>query len=117
MKTLLLLFLLSIGGPAAAAPGSVQAGPVVVHVKGMVCSFCVQGVEKLVSGIDGVEDVEVDLDKGTVTIIHAPGVAIGDVAIQDAIRSAGYNIEKIVRQEEAPEPSPPAGTPGMEKEE
>ena len=32
-----------------------------VHVEGMVCAFCAQGIEKRISNIPGVLSVEVDL--------------------------------------------------------
>ena len=39
-----------------------------VFVKGMVCSFCVQGVEKQFKKQDAIEKVEVDLEDSLVSI-------------------------------------------------
>ena len=39
-----------------------------VFVKGMVCSFCVQGVEKQFKNQDAVEEIVVDLHASSVSI-------------------------------------------------
>jgi copper chaperone CopZ len=98
------LFFLSASTAFGEEP--VPPSSIVVNVKGMVCSFCVQGVQKLVGGIEGVSAVEVDLDKGTVTIQHGAGAQVGDEAIEGAVRSAGYNVESISRPTPEPLPAP-----------
>ena len=45
-----------------------HAEEITIAVKGMVCSFCVQGIKKTFLRKDGVEQVDVDLDKKIVTI-------------------------------------------------
>ena len=37
-------------------------------VKGMTCEHCVNRVKKLASGVEGVQDVQVDLESGRVNI-------------------------------------------------
>jgi copper chaperone CopZ len=44
-------------------------------------------IREEVSEVEGVEDVDVDLDTKVVTV---SGSAIDDAAIRDAIREAGY---------------------------
>ena len=77
-----------------------------VLVKGMVCSFCVQGVEKKFSGEDAVEKVEVKLDESKVLLWIKDDQNLTDDAINNLIKNAGYNVESITRT-----PTPSAPTP------
>ena len=52
----------------------------------MACAHCKANVEKSLSRVDGVEEVIVDLAKGTATV---SGNA-SDASIIDAIKVAGY---------------------------
>ena len=51
-----------------ATPNGTATRSIQVIVKGMVCSFCVQGVEKKVGSISGVDAVKVDLKAKVVTL-------------------------------------------------
>lgn len=55
-------------------------------IKGMACAHCKANVEKILSRVEGVEEVTVDLAKGTATV---SGNA-SDSSIIDAIKVAGY---------------------------
>jgi len=79
------------------AASHVQAEEVKVTVKGMVCSFCVQGIDKTFKKLDSVQDIEVDMDKKLVTIKLNEGRSLSDEEITAKITDAGYNVEKIER--------------------
>jgi copper chaperone CopZ len=68
-----------------------------ITVKGMVCSFCAQGIKKTFERKDGVEKVEVDLDKKIVTITSSSGATISDNDVRDGITNAGYEVLNIER--------------------
>lgn len=95
MKAYLIIALLvgSFGSIARADHKSVT-----VHVNGMVCSFCSQGLTKKFKGEPTVSNVNVDLDKKVVTLAlkHDAG-DLTDEKITDLISSAGFNVEKIER--------------------
>ena len=74
---------------------------VTVTVKGMVCSFCVQGVEKKLSQINSVKRVKVDLEAKAVQVWVKPKGQLTDKQIHEAIRSAGYNVASIQRAAKA----------------
>ena len=75
-----------------------QAKPdVVINVKGMVCSFCAQGVEKKLTEIESVARVAISIETKTVEVWLKTAGTLTDEQIKKAINSAGYNIEKIVR--------------------
>lgn len=59
-----------------------------LSVRGMTCHNCVRHVEQAVRSVPGVQDVSVDLARGSVRVTHAPGVDAA--AIATAIDEEGY---------------------------
>lgn len=59
-------------------------------VTGMTCSHCVASVEEEISELDGVTDVQVTLDDGTVRVTSQREIPIAD--IEAAIATAGYTL-------------------------
>jgi copper ion binding protein len=60
------------------------------HVSGMTCGHCVQAVSGEVGALPGVDQVEVDLSTGTVTVTsQAP---LGTDAVRAAVDEAGYQL-------------------------
>jgi copper chaperone len=51
------------------------------------CGHCAASIKEEVSGVEGVEAVDVDLDAKLVTI---RGEALSDGALREAIEEAGY---------------------------
>jgi copper chaperone CopZ len=74
-----------------------EAEQIKIEVKGMVCSFCAQGIKKTFMRKDGVEKVDVDLDKKIVTITTKQGASLRDGDVTDSIVDAGYEVIKIER--------------------
>ena len=59
----------------------------VYSVPAVHCAHCATSIREEVSEVEGVEEVEVDLDTKVVTI---SGHALDDVALRAAIAEAGY---------------------------
>jgi copper chaperone len=59
-------------------------------VTGMTCGHCVQAVTDEIKGLDGVEQVDVDLSEGAVTVVSATPLAREAVAA--AVDEAGYAL-------------------------
>ncbi len=59
-------------------------------VTGMTCSHCVRAVTEEVGAVDGVSDVSVDLDTGTVTV--SADDRLDDAAVREAVEEAGYEV-------------------------
>jgi copper chaperone len=59
-------------------------------VDGMTCDHCVRAVTTEVKGVPGVVEVEVDLDRGQVTVTSEDG--LDDAAVRAAVESAGYEV-------------------------
>lgn len=58
-------------------------------VPGMSCGHCESSVKGKVSAVEGVENVEVDLDTKVVTVT---GTDLSDERLRAAIDDAGYDI-------------------------
>ena len=64
---------------------------IILNVEGMSCSHCVNAVTKAIRGLEGISNVDVDLEAKTVTV----GYDIDKVtliAIKDAIEEEGYDV-------------------------
>ncbi|MEU5841124.1 heavy-metal-associated domain-containing protein [Rhodococcus sp. NPDC047139] len=59
-------------------------------VTGMTCQHCVASVTEEVREIPGVENVEVDLPSGAVTVTSAE--SLDDAAVAAAVEDAGYSL-------------------------
>jgi copper chaperone CopZ len=78
---------------------SAFAGNVItIGVKGMVCSFCAQGIEKKFSKLPEVEEVKVDLKTKVVTLKTKSDKDLQDNKIKEVITEAGYNVTTIERK-------------------
>lgn len=73
------------------------AEKITISVKGMVCSFCAQGIKKTFMRKDGVENVDVDLDQKIVTIQTKTGAILSDADLTESIVDSGYEVTKIER--------------------
>ncbi|MDO0930712.1 cation transporter [Streptomyces sp. DG2A-72] len=62
----------------------------VYDVKGMTCDHCVQAVSSELNGLPGVEDVQVDLPSGQVTVTSEQ--QLDSAAVAAAVDVAGYEL-------------------------
>lgn len=62
-----------------------------LDVKGMTCGGCVNSVKRVLTSIDGVSLVEVNLDSGKVQVSYDPARARPE-QFKTAIRDAGYEV-------------------------
>ncbi|MCB0416780.1 MAG: heavy-metal-associated domain-containing protein [Bdellovibrionales bacterium] len=75
--------------------GIANAQTLKVSVNGMVCAFCVQGIERNVGGLPGVKKIKVDLDSHLVTIESKDGEKVDAETVKKAIADSGFNVTKI----------------------
>lgn len=62
----------------------------VLKVKGMSCQHCVMSVTKALNQIEGIQNVQVDLQKGEVRFENTKSVTSDRIA--KAIEGAGYQV-------------------------
>lgn len=98
MKTFIhqLVFCLTLWSSSTA-----MAEVIVVTVKGMVCSFCAQGIKKTFAKVEGVKSIDVDLDKKIVKIFLEPRKDLSDEVVRTLITDAGYDVHTINREKDA----------------
>lgn len=65
-----------------------------VTVKGMVCSFCSQGITKKFNE-EGVKSVKVDLEKHLVSLELKDEQKLSSERITKILSDSGYGVEKI----------------------
>lgn len=76
----------------------VLAETIHVGVNGLVCAFCVKGIETSFKKQAVIDTVKVDLDSKMVTLTTKGAVTMDDAAITEAITEAGYTITTIHRE-------------------
>ncbi len=59
-------------------------------VTGMTCGHCVASVTEEVQEIDGVQDVEVVLETGALTVTSAQ--PLDEATVREAVEEAGYQL-------------------------
>ncbi len=69
-----------------------------VAVKGLVCGFCAQGIEKTFNAMPAVENVKVSLKEKHVMIGTRTGATLPDTEITKALEAAGFTVLKIDRK-------------------
>ena len=69
----------------------------VVSVKGMVCDFCAQSIEKVFMKRIEVKGINVDLEDQKVVIYLEKETDIEDTTISTIFEDAGYTVETINR--------------------
>ena len=69
-----------------------------VKVNGLVCDFCARALEKIFGKRSEVAGIEVDLDRGKVTIALKPGETIQEKTLKKLINNSGYNMVSVNRR-------------------
>lgn len=59
----------------------------VLKIEGMMCEGCVKTVRESLEGLQGIESVDVNLKKGTATVVHN---GISDETLVGAVVDAGF---------------------------
>jgi copper chaperone CopZ len=76
---------------------ALKTNQLLLHVQGMVCGMCVQGITKLLSSLEGVDEIDINLDKGAVLVTHRSGVTLPDTLLRETIKRAGYHLQDLHR--------------------
>ncbi len=96
MKRLILTFVFTSFISASPAYSTERCSETIqVEVNGLVCDFCARALEKVIGKRDDVNSLNVDLDKGVVTIDMKPGHTMDDATLEELITDSGYNIRSI----------------------
>lgn len=91
MKRYLIVPVLLLWSLVAVAAGSQY----VMRVDGLACPYCAYGIEKKLNAIDGVEKVDVNLDKGLVIVDTKAGVKLTPPAMKKLFNEAGFTFRSM----------------------
>ncbi len=97
MKKLLYTFVVAL----ILSPLVAQAEQITVTVKGLVCTFCAQGIKKSFMREEQVKNIAVDMETKKVTIETKGSSTISDEALRSIIKDAGFEVIEIERGPDA----------------
>ncbi len=78
--------------PPAAAEGATAYR---MQVQGMACPFCTYNVEQRFNRMDGVQYVDVNLDKGQVVVVTGKGTTLSRPDVAELYREAGFKLKQM----------------------
>ena len=98
----LLLGFTALLAPVPQAPAQAQDpdGSIRVSVNGIVCAFCVQGVQRHFTAREEVKRIFISLEHSVVLLELYPDKEFPDQAITDTTKRAGYEVVRIERLED-----------------
>ncbi|MFB4210955.1 copper chaperone CopZ [Shouchella sp. 1P09AA] len=65
----------------------------IIKVSGMSCQHCVKSIEQALGSLDGVEQVDVALDKEEVSVRYKKDLVSLD-GLENEIEEQGYDVKK-----------------------
>lgn len=92
MKLSVIAVVLSLALATSAHAKTIEMG-----VKGLVCAFCAQGIEKKLRKLPATADVVVSLEERLVAEALKDGQDISDAELRKALTDAGYTVTTIQR--------------------
>jgi mercuric ion binding protein len=69
-----------------------------MRVDGLACPYCAYGIEKKLKEIEGVEKIDVDLDKGLVTVNVRENVELTEPQMTQLFKDAGFTYRSMTKQ-------------------
>ncbi len=66
-----------------------------MRVDGLACPYCAYGIEKNLKKIDGVDEIDFDMNNGLVTVNVAEGVTLSDVQMTKLFNDAGFTFRSM----------------------
>lgn len=80
------------------APLSALAGQTMVtlRVDGLSCPFCAYGLEKRIKKMEGVKDLTIDIENGTVTVVYQDKKFFTEQGLSKTVKEAGFTPKGMV---------------------
>lgn len=79
------------------APEQEQPRQIQVKILGMSCPFCVYGAEQKLKRLDGVEELDVELESGIATLTMEDETDVSNEKLKATVDDAGFEASAIVR--------------------
>ena len=90
MKNLIFALALIISGNVLAADSQYQLG-----VNGLACPFCVYGLEKQLSKLPGVKQIETNVKQGEVRLLVKEGAVLTEPFAREAVEKSGFSLRSF----------------------
>ena len=68
-----------------------------LQVEGLACPFCAYGIEKKLSTIEGVKDIEVNIKQGEVIVTLVEGATLSEALAREKVEDAGFSLRSMVQ--------------------
>ncbi len=96
MKKLILIIVLNLFSNSLvyAATTEYQLG-----VDGVACPFCVYGIEKQLSKLEGIDHIETDIEKSLVLLIMKEDFTLDEIPVREAVTKAGFSLRSFTQVE------------------
>lgn len=90
-------------GGEAEAQEQAQEQPRQIQMKilGMSCPFCAYGVEQKLKRLEGVKELDIQLESGIGTLVMEEGADVSNERLRGVIEDAGFEAAAIVRSFES----------------
>lgn len=69
-----------------------------MRVDGLACPFCAYGIEKKLKAIEGTANIEVDLDKGLVSVDMGEGKALTEEQMKKLFDDSGFTYRSMIKK-------------------
>jgi len=66
-----------------------------MRVDGLACPFCAYGIEKKFTKTEGVDSVDIDLQKGLVIVKTRDGKTFTEEKLKEIINDAGFTLKSV----------------------
>ena len=81
---------------------TLKSGERLIHINGMLCQFCVKGIERQLTQLTGVIKVKISMDQNAVTVELSPSQTVTDEELGQAVERAGFEIKDIHHPNDQP---------------
>jgi mercuric ion binding protein len=66
-----------------------------MRVDGLACPYCAYGIEKKLAAIDGVQNLDIDLENGLVSVDVSDGVVLTEADLKQLFDDAGFTFRSM----------------------
>jgi len=66
-----------------------------LQIDGLACPFCAFGIEKKLSEIEGVDQLDTDMKSGVILLTMKDGVLLDEIEAKKAVDRAGFTLRGL----------------------
>jgi len=68
-----------------------------LQVDGLACPFCAYGIEKKLNSTKGLDNIDIDINAGTVTVTMAKGATMSKAQASRIVKDAGFSLRAFTK--------------------